>query len=96
MTDDRIIGYLRDNVSRRNTISRNQRIVENLFSDPSTTDVQRGLIVEFVRTNPHLFTPYVLDDDPDGSRASERNGPLCRSGFLEMLTSSLNKGGDRA
>ena len=43
--DDRIIRYLRDNISRRNTVSRNQRIVENLFSDPSTTDVQRRSIV---------------------------------------------------
>ena len=92
--DDHIIRYLKDNVSRRNTISRNQRIVENLFSDPSVTDVQRRSIVEYVRTNPHLFTPYVFDDDADGSKASERNGPLCRSGFLEMLRSSLDGGMD--
>lgn len=92
--DDHIIRYLKDNVSRRNTISRNQRIVENLFSDPSVTDVQRRSIVEYVRTNPHLFTPFVFDDDADGSRASEKNGPSCRSGFFEMLLSSLNNGGN--
>ena len=90
--EDPAIVYLRNNVSRKNTISRNQRMVENLFSDPNTTDDQRRLIVEFVRMNPHLFTPYVFDDDADGSKASERNGPLCRSGFLEMLRSSLENG----
>ena len=92
--ENHVITYLRDNVSRRNTVSRNQRIVENLFSDPSVTDDQRKDIVEFVRMNPHLFTPYTFDDDIDGSKAADRNGPLCRTGFLEMLRSSLDEGGE--
>lgn len=80
--EDRVITYLRDNVSRRNTVSRNQRIIENLFSDPSVTDDQRKDIVEFVRMNPHLFTPYTFDDDIVDPRQRKRTDPCAGQGSL--------------